>query len=96
MKIIENKNFNIKLKIKKVETLDHTIDEKNIYVYDEKTSLFNKLKIKDVFTEISKEKQKIEQKNYKRRFFSTIKQEYRKIIRKYIIGLGYENIEIIY
>lgn len=96
VKIIENKNNNIKLKIKKVQILDHTIDEKNIYVYDEKTSLFNKLEIKDVFTEISKEKEKIEQKIIKEGFLEQTNKNTQKLLENILRGLGYEKIEIIY
>ncbi|MCT4508955.1 MAG: DUF4230 domain-containing protein [Tepidibacter sp.] len=96
VKIIENKNNNIKLKIKKVQILDHKIDEKNIYVYDEKTSLFNKLEIKDVFTEISKEKEKIEQKIIKEGFLEQTNKNTQKLLENILRGLGYEKIEIIY
>ncbi|WP_187296402.1 DUF4230 domain-containing protein [Tepidibacter mesophilus] len=96
VKIIENKNNNIKLKIKKVQILDHTIDEKNIYVYDEKTSLFNKLQIKDVFTEISKEKDNIEQKMIKQGFLEQSNKNTQKLLENILTGLGYEKVEIIY
>ncbi|MEJ8554607.1 DUF4230 domain-containing protein [Tepidibacter sp. Z1-5] len=96
VKIIENKNNNIKLKIKKAQILDHTIDEKNIYVYDEKTSLFNKLQIKDVFTEISKEKHKAEQKMIKEGFLEKSNKNTKKLLENILTGLGYEKIEIIY
>ncbi len=96
VKIIENKDCNIKLKIKKAEILDHIIDEKNIYVYDEKTSLFNKLQIKDVFTEISKEKQNIEKKVIKEGFLEQSKKNTEKLLENILTGFGYENIEIIY
>lgn len=96
VKIVGNKNNNIKLKIKKAQILDHTIDEKNMYVYDEKTSLFNKLQIKDVFTEISKEKHKVEQKIIKEGFLEQSNKNTEKLLENILTGLGYENIEIIY
>ncbi|WFD09863.1 DUF4230 domain-containing protein [Tepidibacter hydrothermalis] len=96
VKIIENKNNKIKLKIKKAQILDHTIDEKSMYVYDEKTSLFNKLQIKDVFTEISKEKKSIEEKMIKEGFLEQSNKNTQKLLENILTGLGYENIEIIY
>ncbi|CAH2212051.1 DUF4230 domain-containing protein [Tepidibacter aestuarii] len=96
VKIIENKNNNIKLKIKKAEILGHTIDEKNIYVYDEKTSLFNKLQIKDVFTEISKEKKSIEEKMIKEGFLEESNKNTERLLENILMGLGYENIQIVY
>lgn len=96
VKIIENKNNKIKLKIKKAQVLDHTIDEKSMYVYDEKTSLFNKLQIKDVFTEISKEKKSIEEKMIKEGFLEQSNKNTQKLLENILTGLGYESIEIIY
>ena len=62
IKIVSNKDKSIKLMIKGSGILDHVIDESSIYVYDEKSSLFNDLSIKDVFEQIVAEKSLIENK----------------------------------
>lgn len=62
MEILFNEGKTIKIKLKNSKILDHVIDEKSVYVYDEKNSIFNNLSIKDIFNQLSEEKVNIESK----------------------------------
>ncbi len=41
---------------KKAKILDHVINNEDLFVYDEKSSMFNKLSMQDMIYEISNEK----------------------------------------
>jgi hypothetical protein len=96
IEILENKKEKIKIKLSKPKILNHNIDEKNIYIYDEKNSLFNKLSIKDVFNEISKEKENIEKKLIEDGFLEEASKNTKLLLENILRDLGYKNIEIVF
>ena len=52
IEIISNEENTIVIDVNKCQILDHYIDEKNMYVYDVKSSIFNKLDVQEVLDDI--------------------------------------------
>lgn len=92
--ILLNEGKTIKIKLKNSKILDHVIDEKSIYVYDEKDSIFNKLSINDIFNQLAEEKEKIEQKLIEKGFLKDTDDNVRMFLEEFLRSLGYENVEI--
>lgn len=92
--ILLNEGKTIKIKLKNSKILDHVIDEKSIYVYDEKDSIFNKLSINDIFNQLAEEKEKIEEKLIEKGFLKDTDDNVRMFLEEFLKSLGYENVEI--
>jgi len=92
--ILLNEGKTIKIKLKNSKILDHVIDEKSIYVYDEKDSIFNKMSINDIFNQLAEEKEKIEQKLIEKGFLKDTNDNVRMFLEEFLKSLGYESIEI--
>lgn len=96
IKIVSNKDKSIKLMIKGSGILDHVIDESSIYVYDEKSSLFNDLSIKDVFEQIVAEKSLIENKLIEKGFLQEADNNLKIYLENTLKDLGYEEVELVF
>jgi len=94
MEILLNEGKTIKIKLKNSKILDHAIDEKSIYVYDEKDSIFNNLSINDIFSQLSEEKANIEAKLEEKGFFRDTNNNIKMFLEEFLRNLGYETIEI--
>lgn len=94
MEILHNEGKTIKIKLKNSKILDHVIDEKSIYVYDEKNSIFNNLSIKDIFNQLSEEKANIEAKLIEKGFLIETNNNIKMFLEEFLRNLGYEIIEI--
>lgn len=70
------------------------IDEKSVYVYDEKNSIFNNLSIKDIFNQLSEEKVNIESKLVEKGFLIDTNNNIKIFLEEFLRNLGYETIEI--
>ena len=92
--ILLNEGKAIKIKLKNSKILDHVIDEKSIYVYDEKDSIFNNLSIKDIFNQLAEEKENIEKKLIEKGFLNDTDDNIRMFLEEFLRNLGYETIEI--
>ncbi|MGL4914488.1 MAG: DUF4230 domain-containing protein, partial [Romboutsia sp.] len=62
IEITKNTGDEIHVEIEECEILDHYIDNDNIFVYDVKSSIFNKLEIQEVLDDINKYKKEYEEK----------------------------------
>ena len=62
IEIVSNTGDEIIIEIKTCQILDHYIDDENIYVYDVKNSIFNKLDIQEILEDISNCKKEYEEK----------------------------------
>lgn len=96
IKIISETNNQIKISISKSKILDHTIDEKSVHVYDEKNSVFNNIKIKDVFDMISVEKKKMEDKVVDNGFLEEADKNTRLVLENMLKSMGFTSVEIVY
>lgn len=94
IRIVSNDGENIKLIIRNSIILDHVIDEKSVFVYDEKSSLFNGLSIGDVFDQIVSEKSNIEGKIIEKGFLREADKNLKVYLGNMLKDLGFQHVEI--
>lgn len=92
--ITKNTGDKIFVEIEKCEILDHYIDNDNLYVYDVKSSLFNKLGIQEVFDDINKYKKEYEEKLIKEGFLDEVKENTILSIENLLKTIGYKEVEV--
>lgn len=96
IKILSEDANQIKISISKPKILDHTIDEKSVNVYDEKNSVFNNIKIKDVFDMLSVEKRKMEDKIIENGFLEESDKNTKLALENMLKSMGFTSVEIVY
>lgn len=74
--------------------MDHYIDDENVYVYDIKNSIFNKVEVNEVFEELSKHKEEYEAKVIEEGLMEEVKTNTKKSLENTLNSLGYEKIDI--
>lgn len=74
--------------------LNHTVNEEEIFVFDESSSAFNKLNMKDMLKEIISEKEKTESNLIKEGFLEKVDTDTIKFLENFFKELGYTNIYI--
>lgn len=94
IKIVKNNGESIQIQIDKCEILDHYIDSDNIYVYDVKSSLFNKLEIQEVLDDINKYKKEYEEKALKEGLMEEIKRSTKTSIQNMLKNIGYKSVVV--
>jgi len=94
IEITENTGDTINIEIKKCVILDHYIDQENVYVYDIKNSIFNKLTINEVFEELNKYKDEYEKQIISDGFIEEIKKKTEDSLKKTLKNAGYKEIVI--
>lgn len=96
IKVVKNDGNDITIEIKKCEILDHYIDDDNFYVYDIKSSIFNKLKVQEIIDDVSKYKKEYEDKLIKEGFIDEVKNNTKLSIENILKNIGYKNVEVIF
>jgi len=94
IKIISNNKDEISIEIKKCQILDHYIDDENIYIYDIKNSIFNKLEIEEILEYISSSKKEYEDKIINEGFLEEIQESTKESIKSILNELGYNIVNI--
>ncbi|WP_305302783.1 DUF4230 domain-containing protein [Romboutsia ilealis] len=94
MEVVSNTGDEILIEIKKCQILDHYIDDENIYVYDIKNSIFNKLDIQEALDEISNCKKEYEEKIISEGFMEEIQKNTKISIENILKGIGYKEVVI--
>jgi hypothetical protein len=94
--VIKNTGKEIELEITNCQILDHYIDTENIYVYDIKNSLFNKLEVQEVLEDINEYKKEYEQKAISEGLLDGIKETTKISIENMFKGLGYKEVIVNY
>lgn len=94
IKIVNNTGNEIIIEINKCQILDHYIDDKNIYIYDVKSSIFNKLDIQEVLDDISNYKKEYEEKIISEGFMEEIQENTKVSIENILKGMGYNVVDI--
>lgn len=92
--IINNTSNSIIIEIEKCSIIDHYIDESNVYVYDIKNALFNRVDVNEVIEELSNGKKDYENKIIKEGFINEIKESTTKSLKSSLKELGYKDVEI--
>lgn len=92
--VIKNTGSEIHLEINKCSILDHYIDSENVYVYDVKSSIFNKLEVQEVLDDINTYKKEYEQKAISEGLLDEIKIETKLSLENLFKNLGYKEVII--
>lgn len=90
--VSNNNKGSISIDINKCSIIDHYIDEENVYVYDIKNALFNKVDVNEVIEELAKSKQEYEKKIIQEGFLEDVKTSIKKTLEKSLKDLGYREV----
>lgn len=94
IKIVNNTGKEITIEVNKCQILDHYIDDKNIYIYDVKSSIFNKLDIQEVLDDMSNYKKEYEEKIISEGFIEEVEENTKVSIENILKGMGYNVVNI--
>lgn len=88
------KKDSITVNVAKCSIIDHYIDEENIFIYDVKNALFNRVKTNEVIDELANSKKEYEKKIIKEGFMNDISGSVKKSLENSLKNLGYEEVII--
>lgn len=94
IEIINNTEDEICIEIDKCQILDHYIDDENIYVYDIKNSIFNKLDTQELLDDISSIKKDYEDKVINEGFLDEVKENTKISLENILKEVGYSIVSI--
>lgn len=92
--IVKNTGEEIFIEIEECEILDHYVDGENIYVYDVKNSIFNKLEIQEVLEDINKYKNEYEEKALQEGLMNEIIESTKTSIENMLKNVGYKEVVV--
>ncbi|MDF2884155.1 MAG: hypothetical protein K0R54_4721 [Clostridiaceae bacterium] len=95
-KIDMKNNDTITITLEKSKILDHVIDESSIHLYDEKSSVFNKLQLQDMVNEISNQKSTVEQAVIKKGLLTESDTNAKTLLTELLKSLGFKEVNIIF
>lgn len=84
----------IALHLKSADFTNNVINEESVKVYDERSGLFNPLKVEEVFQFLDREKIKLQQNLKEEGFLEEANQRAKKLITPLLIEMGFEKIDI--
>ena len=84
----------IHVTINRSEITDNVINEEDLYVYDEKGSIFNNLKIADVYTILVGKKEETEENLIKTGFLEEADQRSSDLITQLLKAMDFENVVV--
>ncbi|MCB5558925.1 DUF4230 domain-containing protein [Anaerosalibacter bizertensis] len=87
---------NVEIKLDKPKVLDNVINEEDSYVYDEKESVFNQLKLKDLYDVLVKEKENMEKEVIKKGILTEAEKNTKEILTSFLKNLGFKNVKIVF
>lgn len=99
---VDLKTIEIKLKDKntieitmdKAEIFENVISEEDVYFFDERDSIFNKLSFKDLYVVLIEEKEKMKDEILEKGILNDAEKNGEEIIRSLLEGMGFNNITI--
>lgn len=86
----------IEIKMNKAEILENVIPEEDVYFYDERDSIFNKLSFKDLYVVLIEEKEKMKEEVIEKGILNDAEKNGTDIITSLLEGMGFEDIKIIF
>lgn len=84
----------VEITLDKPTIFDNVINEEDAYIYDEKESLFNQLKIQDLYDVLVKEKENMEKEVIEKGILKEAEVNAEEILRSFLTSMGFENIKI--
>ena len=94
IEVVSNTGDRIVIEIKQCRILDHYIDDENMYVYDIKNSIFNKLDIQEVLDDISNCKKQYEEKIISEGFIKEVEKNTKVSMENILRGIGYKEVVV--
>lgn len=94
IKVIKNTGTKIYIDVKQCRILDHYIDDKNMYVYDVKNSIFNKVQVQEVLKDLNKYKQEYEKKILNEGFMDEVKSNTKSSLENLLKNMGYKEVVV--
>ncbi|MCG4734504.1 DUF4230 domain-containing protein, partial [Casaltella massiliensis] len=88
--IANNTRNSITININKWGIIEHYIDEENVYIYDVKNALFNRVEVNEVLKELSNSKKEYEKKVIDEGFLEEVKISIKKNLEGNLKNLGYK------
>lgn len=86
----------VKIKMNKAEITENVISEEDVYFYDEKESIFNKLTYEELYDVLIEEKEKMEKEVLEKGILNDAEKNGEKIIYSLLEGMGFKEITIEY
>lgn len=96
IKVLKNDGKGITIEVKRCEILDHYIDDDNFYIYDVKSSIFNKLKVQEIIDDVNKYKKEYEGKLIQEGFMDEVKNNTKLSIENILKNIGYKSVEVLF
>ena len=93
---VVTQNKKITITLKKAKILDHVINDNDLFVYDEKSSMFNKLSMQDMINEINNEKKRIEADLLKTGFLDGANANTKLLLQGILSAMDFDNVTIIF
>ena len=82
--------------LKRSKILDHVINNEDLFVYNEKSSMFNKLSMQDMINEISNEKNMVEANLLKTGFLDEANANAKTLLQGILSDMGFKNVAIVF
>lgn len=86
----------VKIKMDGAEIFENVISEEDVYFYDERESVFNKLSFKDLYSVLIEEKKRMKEEVVEKGILEEAEDRGREIIYSLLEGMGFKNISIEY
>lgn len=84
------------VKMDKAEIFENVISEEDVYFFDEKDSVFNKLSFKDLYSVLIDEKEKMKEEVVQKGILNDAQENGKEIIYSLLEGMGFKDITIEY
>lgn len=84
----------ITVSIDKPKIIDNVISEEDVYFFDEKTSVFNKLNFDDLYVVLIEEKETMEEEALENGFLADAEKNGEEIIKSLLEGMGFRTIKV--
>jgi archaellin len=90
---VKNKDA-VEIKMDKPQIFENVIPEEEVYFYDERDSIFNKLSFKDLYVVLIQEKEKMKEEVIQKGILNDAEKNGTDIITSLLEGMGFKNISI--
>ena len=84
------------IKMDKAEIFENVISEEDVYFFDERDTVFNKLSFKDLYSVLIDEKEKMKEEVMEKGILNDAQENGKEIIISLLEGMGFKNITIEY
>lgn len=90
---LKDKNT-VEIIMDKAEIFENVISEEDVYFFDEKDSIFNKLSFKDLYVVLIEEKEKMKEEVLEKGILNDAEKNGEEIITSLLEGMGFNNVTI--